>query len=290
MIDSGHGPAFVLVPGIQGRWEWMATAVDALTRRARVVAFSWCDEPASGFVCDEQLGFEAYLRQLDEVFDRARLERAVIVGVSYGGLAAFEWAARRPARVAGLVLVSALPVDWRPDPRTRFYLRAPRMLSPLFFAAVPFRLYPEIAAACPQIGARLRFVAAEGVRVLRAPLSPRRMARRVRWAEAHRFAPPSAIEAPTLVITGENGLDRIVPPSETARCARGMRNVRSAVLPRTGHIGSLTRPDAFADLLVEFARRDCGLDCAPGETCFASHERPRVAGGWRRTAAHENRG
>ena len=99
----------MLVPGLQGRWEWMQPAVARLAERFRVVAYSLCDERTSGFGCEPTLGFANYVRQLDEVLDRARLDRATLVGVSYGGLIATEFAATHAARVSGLVLASALP-------------------------------------------------------------------------------------------------------------------------------------------------------------------------------------
>ena len=30
MIDVGNGPPLVLIPGMQGRWEWMQPTVNAL--------------------------------------------------------------------------------------------------------------------------------------------------------------------------------------------------------------------------------------------------------------------
>ena len=30
MMDEGQGPAVIVIPGIQGRWEWMTPALDAL--------------------------------------------------------------------------------------------------------------------------------------------------------------------------------------------------------------------------------------------------------------------
>ena len=74
-FDRGirHYPV-VLMPGIQGRWEWMAPAVDALAERCRVITFSLCDEPTSGFAFDPARGIENYLAQVDEAFDRAGLD------------------------------------------------------------------------------------------------------------------------------------------------------------------------------------------------------------------------
>ena len=40
IVDLGSGVPVVMVPGIQGRWEWMKPAVDALAERCRVVTFS----------------------------------------------------------------------------------------------------------------------------------------------------------------------------------------------------------------------------------------------------------
>ena len=52
MIDRGNGTPIVLIPGLQGRWEWMRPAVDALARHHRVITFSLCDERRSPFPCD----------------------------------------------------------------------------------------------------------------------------------------------------------------------------------------------------------------------------------------------
>jgi pimeloyl-ACP methyl ester carboxylesterase len=253
VIDRGSGITFVVIPGIQGRWEWVAPTVDALAARGRVLTFSLCDEPTSGFGCTVDRRFENYVDQVESVLERAAVARAVVVGISFGGLIAAEFAARRPDRVAGLVLASALPIDWQPDARAQFYLRFPRLLSPVFCVTSPSRVYLEVAATFPRLRDRLRFSTGQGLRVCRAFLSPTRMARRVRWATQHRFADPACVEAPALIITGEPGLDRVVPTEVTARCARGLRDVRHVVLPRTGHLGMVTRADLFADVVSRFA-------------------------------------
>jgi len=37
MVDVGSGPAIVLIPGIQGRWEWMRPSIRALAGKWRVL-------------------------------------------------------------------------------------------------------------------------------------------------------------------------------------------------------------------------------------------------------------
>jgi pimeloyl-ACP methyl ester carboxylesterase len=252
MVDRGRGTPIVLIPGLQGRWEWMRPAVDALAQKHRVISYSLCDERSSPFPCDPARGFENYIEQVAQVLDRAGLERAVIAGVSYGGLIATEFAARYPHRVTALVLASALHASWRPNALQQRYLDAPMWMSPLFVATAPLRMRPEVAAALPSVAARLRFTATHGARVVAAPTSPLRMARRIAWAQAHRFANPATIAAPALIVTGEADLDMVVPVSITCRYLDDLRSAQHVTLERTGHIGLVTRPDAFAGVLERF--------------------------------------
>ncbi len=252
MIDHGTGTPIVLIPGLQGRWDWMRPTVDALAKHYRVITFSLCDERTSPFPCEPAKAFDNYIEQVELALDRAGVDRAIIAGVSYGGLIASEFAARRPRRVAALVLASALHKTWRPDRRQQRFLRAPRLMSPLFVATAPGRMNPEVAAAIPGIGDRLRFKARQGARVALALASPWKMARRVAWATEHQYADPHAVKPPTLVVTGEPGLDRIVPVDVTRRYLEDFEAAQHVVLKHTGHIGVVTRPDAFAGVLGRF--------------------------------------
>jgi pimeloyl-ACP methyl ester carboxylesterase len=229
----------------------MEPAVKGLAQHYRVIAFSLCDERSSPFEYNPALGFENYVRQVGEAMDRVGLTRATLLGVSYGGLIATEFAARFPERVSRLVLASALPTDWTPDRRVRFYMRAPRLLSPIFALTSPMRLQPEVQAAFPSIGARLHFMAYHGWRVVTAPMSPKKMARRISWAEHHRFADAARV-APALVVTGEPGLDRVVPVEVSRRNVSRLPSARHVVLPRTGHLGIVTKPDRFRELMDQF--------------------------------------
>lgn len=252
MVDRGSGTPIVLIPGLQGRWEWMRPAVDALAKHHRVITFSLCDEKSSAFPCDPERAFENYVEQVDLALDRARVDQAVIAGVSYGGLIASEYAARRPQRVQGLVLANALHKTWRPDSQQRRFLKAPVLMSPLFVATAPRRMRAEMAAAFPRALARLAFTVGYGATVIRALTSPARMARRIDWATRHQFADVRAIAAPALVVTGEPGLDRVVPVDVTRRYLDEIPSATHVVLPRTGHNGLATRPDAFADVIGRF--------------------------------------
>jgi pimeloyl-ACP methyl ester carboxylesterase len=60
------------------------------------------------------------------------------------------------------------------------------------------------------------------------------------------------ITAPTLIVTGERGLDHVVPVDGSTAYVTRIRNAHAVVLERTGHLGTITRPEAFTDVVREF--------------------------------------
>ena len=58
------------------------------------------------------------------------------------------------------------------------------------------------------------------------------------WRDAAR------VTAPTLVIYGQH--DRLVDPRAAGRAAHAFRDARIVVLPRTGHVAQMERPDLVA--------------------------------------------
>jgi pimeloyl-ACP methyl ester carboxylesterase len=251
IVDVGSGPPIVVIPGIQGRWEWMKPGIQALAKHCRVITFSLADEPTCRGAFDVATGFDCYVEQVRQALDVAALERATICGVSYGGLIAAAFAARHPERTSGLVLVSALPPSWKPDARVNFYLRAPRMLTPVFIAA-SLRMYREIAAAHPGVRPALREATRHGFNVLRHMFSPVRMARRVHLLSGAAAVDVSAINVPTLVLTGDPELDRVVPVRATREYVNLIPHARLERVERTGHLGLITRPDVFTGLVAPF--------------------------------------
>jgi pimeloyl-ACP methyl ester carboxylesterase len=259
LIDRGRGTPVVLIPGIQGRWEWLKPTVEALAERCRVLTFSLADEPTAGMAGDDG-SLDAYVDQVRQALDQAGVERAAICGMSYGGLVAAAFAARHPERVTALVLASALPPSWRLNARVKFYLRAPRLLSPVFCAA-SVRLYREIAAAAGGYCSGLATAMRMGARAIRHPFHPVRMARRASRAPSLSDSELSHVRVPVLVVTGDDALDQVVPPRLTMEYVRRWPQAKHAVLARTGHLGVVTKAGEFAALVAPFAEqaeRDAG--------------------------------
>jgi len=246
-VDQGSGRPLVLIPGIQGRWEWMRPAVDSLALRFRVITFSLLGERKSGA---SPRGFDAHVDQVDEVLDRAAVDRAIVCGVSYGGLVALRYAAQRPARVDRLVLVSTPGPRWQPTDRVRRYANAPRSSALAFVAGAPGRLSREIAAAVPGRAERLATIAGYASSMVFHPGSARRMAGRVKCLTGQDFlADAKQVAVPTLIVTGEPHLDRVVPVPGTKEYLALIASAEGVTLTHTGHIGVVTRPAAFAELI-----------------------------------------
>jgi 3-oxoadipate enol-lactonase len=252
-IDRGSGPPLVLVPGLQGRWEYLRPAVEALAGSFRVLTFPLCGEPASRLRFDPLRGFDNYADQILGELDTAQIDRAVICGVSFGGLAALRFAAAHPNRTAALILVSTPGPLWHLRKRHVMYARSPRLFGPVFLAETPRRLRKEIGVALPRAGDRWRFTRTQIRTLLAAPLSVTRMAERARLISAiDRVADCRSVSAPTLIVTGEPGLDYVVQVDGTSRYLEFIPNSRAAVLEGTGHIGSITKPQVFAEVVRRF--------------------------------------
>lgn len=244
MVIAGQGPTLLVIPGIQGRWEWARPAIRELARHHRVVSYSLCGERNAVPPLVPRT-FDDLVRQALNALNRVTDAPAVVCGVSYGGLIALRLAARHPERVRALVLASPLNADFVPDDRIRRWVAHPRLMVPAFLASSPGRIVPELRAA----HGRAWVPRAMGLlgRVVGAPHSPDRMAARVTMTEGEDFvADCRAVTQPTLLVTGESGLDRIVPAEASQRMLAWLPHARHVTLERTGHWGFVTRRDAFA--------------------------------------------
>ena len=242
----------MLIPGIQGRCEWLTPAIEALAQRHRVLSFSL----GEGVDTTSAETFDAWVSLIDEMLDRAGERRATIAGVSFGGLIATRYAARRPERASALVLISTPSPRMNLDRVRSHYLKYPRLMVPVFAMRSCRRLGPELFRARPTWPQRIRLTAEYARRVISAPLSPSQMSNWVRaWQETDIEADCSRITAPTLVITGEPGFDRVVPVEATREYLRLIPGSRYERLADTGHVGLILKPDRFAEIVERFLTR-----------------------------------
>ena len=237
MIEHGAGRALVLIPGLPGPWKYTEPAMLALSARFRVLTLSL------GRECTIEADVARILQGLNE----RHLERAVICGISLGGLVALRFAAMYPQRTAALVLASAPGPGATLRPYHRFYTRWPWLCGPLFALETPVRLWRETSWL-----RMTTFVAT----ALRTPVSFRRIARRAQLIESTDIAGDCRrVVSPTLIVTGERHLDNVVPVESTMEFLHAIHGASHIVLKGTGHVGSITQSKAFAESVATFVER-----------------------------------
>src|SRR5260221_746389 len=220
----------------------MQSTVDALSREFRVITFSLSSVDLDGHVNDVAVAMR-----------NAGADRAVICGVSFGGIVAARFAALHPERTTALVLASTPGPGWRVPERHRLYARLPWLLGPLFLVESPWRMRAELRAAFPDGRTRRAYKASVLRTLVSAPISLGRMAARARLiAESDLRSDCARIVAPTLVVTGEAALDHVVPVESSREFAHLIHGARIETIARTGHLGSVTRPDAFVAVVSRF--------------------------------------
>ncbi len=155
------------------------------------------------------------------------------------------------------MLVSTPGPGFTLRPRHRLYVRLPWLFGPVFLAEMPRRLYPELRLAIPDGPARRRFQWQQVTTVLKAPISLSRMATRAQLIGRHDPREDCThVSAPTLVVTGEPAHDYVVPADESTEYSRLIPGARAARLERTGHLGYITRPEAFVAVVERFLSPD----------------------------------
>jgi 3-oxoadipate enol-lactonase len=203
-------------------------------------------------------GAFSYVDDLVELLDAESVERAAVVGASYGGRIALELALAHPGRVPALVLAAPGLGDWDWSPEVRaFGAREDELLES-----------GDVEAA---VGLNVRtWVDGRGrgadevdpaVRTLVADMQ-RRAFQHVLAAyaeEPHPEAvwpePPAAsrlheLAAPTLVAVGE--LDQTDFRAIAAHIAEQAPRARVVTLEGVAHLPSLERPELFAELTLAF--------------------------------------
>ncbi len=233
MVEHGSGPALVVIPGLPGPWRFVAPAVHALSAHFRVLSQSLGPE------CT----LEADVARIVSALDERKIDRAVICGISFGGLIALAFAARYPERTSALVLASTPGPGFTLRPRHKFYLRWPWIFGPLFLLESPFNLRHELHVS--QLKA-----------FLGGPVSFAKIARRARLLESTDIAGASRrVNARTLVITGEARFDHVVPVESSLALLRAIPGATHVTLNGTGHLGSVTRAREFAEIVGNFVER-----------------------------------
>jgi pimeloyl-ACP methyl ester carboxylesterase len=165
-----------------------------------------------------------YAAHYTRLFAAMGLDRFHLVGASMGGMLAADYAARDPARVDRLVLVSPAGLVSRDVPMPDFAGVAPADF-PAMFVRDPAFIAPFWPADPPPAWQARR--AREGQAAARTREDPQA-------ADARLRAELTGITAPTLLLWGDH--DRIVPPALIDEWKRALPHAELAMIEEGGHL------------------------------------------------------
>src|SRR4051812_22730941 len=245
--ETGDGPAVVLLhAGVADRTMWEDESAILVAAGYRAVAV---DLPGYG---DAPVPApDAPWRDVLETMDALHLDRATVVGNSFGGMVALRIAVVAPERVGALVLVSALAPGVPPSPDLEAAWAPERAalddgdLDGAVRAVVDAWTLPGAPAALRErLGA-----------MQRRALETQMAAGDVEEAPDPLDDPDTQLPRltmPALVLAGE--FDRVDFRTSAELLAAQLGDARHAVVMGAGHLAPLEQPAAFRALVLEFLR------------------------------------
>jgi pimeloyl-ACP methyl ester carboxylesterase len=258
---AGAGPALLLLHGIAGSSETWVPAMRLLQRDYTVIAPDFLGHGASAKPPgDYSLGnYAAGLRDFLDVLD---VERATVVGQSYGGGVALQFAYQFPERCERLALVDAGGLGREVSLLLRLVtLPGAEYVLPAVFLAPVRDCGNSILSFLKDRGIRSDR-ATEMWRSFGSLTDPANRAAFVRTMRAVIEPGGQAVSAmdrlylaekmPTLIVWGEK--DRIIPLSHAHQAHEAIPLSRLEILPGVGHFPHVEDPFRFVEILVDFLR------------------------------------
>lgn len=252
-------PTVVLIHGfISSTLAWSEVFLPLAAAGFRVIApdlpgCGYSEKPRGG---EYTIGAQALA--VVGLMDQLGIEKASLVGASYGGAVAATVALDYPERVERLVLVAAVSNN---EPRESLLLRIARLpligdiLTPLFLSSRwalrtrMQRMYRRQAGVFDERRLEARH------HLLSAANTHRAVMRTLRRWDANRVQREAhLIRQPTLLVWGQN--DPEIPLRDGERLRDALPSARLVVFPNCGHQPHVEFPGQFLEAATDFCRGD----------------------------------
>ncbi|WP_017570983.1 alpha/beta fold hydrolase [Nocardiopsis halotolerans] len=243
-VDRGSGPVLVLLPGLGYDHSLWEPQIERWSGDHRVLALDPRGVGGSSRLHVRSGILAAQAADIAVVLDRLGIDRAVVCGVSYGGVLAQRFALDHPERVAALVTVDSFS-----DTRPRSFAEAVnRVLLELtgWLWLFPRLLRPAISRQYARWPLARRYMEA-GLERMRGPETVR-----IRYA-LNRVSHTSQLprfDGPALVVTSDSPW--LLPMSR--RIADALPRGRLTVIEDSFDPSNLCRPERFDEVLGDFLR------------------------------------
>lgn len=247
MPTSTSAPVLVLVhayPMGTAMWEPQMHAVPGF----RIVAPSMPGFEGRPLLRERSM--DAYARDLLQVLDDMRIDRAVFGGLSMGGYALFGVLRQAPERVAGLILADTRTSE-DDGPRRAARERSITLARASGPPAIADEMLPAILGATtharrPEVVAQVRGL------IERQPRETIAAALEAMMNRPDSTADLAKVKVPTLIVVGEE--DTVTPLSDAEHMRRTVAGSTLVTIPAAGHMANLEAPEAFNDAIREFLR------------------------------------
>jgi len=250
---EGEGPPLLMIMGYSGQARtWGAPILKGLREHFTTITFSnrgtgLSDKPDTPTTIDQMADDAAAL------LDALNLNRVHVFGVSMGGMIAQAMALLHPKRVQGLVLGCTAPGGSHTETASpeviAMMVPGPGMTrEEMVRNAWPAIVTPRFIASHHEF---LEEIMTEGFKQP-TPLETlgKQMAAINNFDSYERLG---QIKAPTLVIHGD--ADRLVPPSNGERLAKGIPAAEHRTISGVGHMFFWEAPEEAAAMITEFLSR-----------------------------------
>jgi pimeloyl-ACP methyl ester carboxylesterase len=229
-MEAGEGAPLIHLHGAGG--PGVSRGIELLSARHRVIAF---EMPGFGRSAENTrtANMEELAATMANAIAALGIARYNLLGTSFGAIVALWLAAQHPDRVIGIVLES--PGAIRPAGVAPPTGTAEQVARALY--AHPDRM-PALRTADPAIAAKTRALAMR----LRGPDRDATLEARMR-----------VLAAPTLVLFGT--LDSVMPPEMGRHYKEHLPNCHLVFVYDTAHAISSERPEAFAEVTLDFLER-----------------------------------
>ena len=237
----GEGPLVVLIHGTNLDRRMWEREVAWLQDHARVLRYDLRGHGASDFPTEAYSNHADLLELLNELDE----SEVALVGLSAGAQVALDVALEAPHRVRRMVLVSPSLFGYMPKEMPPFLADLTASLQAGDFErANEVLLASSIMSVPPEYVERVRTMVEENDRLWTIPFSL-----------VEQNSPPAIerleeIEAPTLVLVGEDDLEAI--RAQSVLLERRLADARRITITGGGHLLNMTSPNAFREAVSEF--------------------------------------
>jgi pimeloyl-ACP methyl ester carboxylesterase len=242
--EWGSGPPIVLVPGLAGGCDLFGPLARCLASRFRVITYQMRGEDDC-FALRRPFGLDDLVKDLAEFLDWHCLESPIVLGVSFGGVVALDFASRFPHRLQHLVVQGA---------GARFEDGLWQRVAGTVLSRFPLptdspfinQFFNLLFGGQPEQEDVVRFVTSQCWKTDQSI-----MAHRFRLVEQFDLERRlNRIRVPALILRGDR--DFLVSERSLKMLMAGLKQAKLVRLPACGHLAFVTQPERVTSEVLQF--------------------------------------